>query len=146
MTPILLGLAMAVGAPQAKEKPKAEPSMIGEWELEARTMGGAPILPFARSGHLRYTFTAAGECVVSTVPGVPPSRHSFTVDPKADPPAFTFLYEMSGTAVDGIYKVDGDTLTLCWDRGPKAARPKAFESPVGTQVVLYVLKRVKAKE
>ena len=147
MTPVLLGLALAVSAPQAKER-KADSPLIGEWDVESRVMDGAPIAPFARSGRLRYTFTAGGDCVVSTVPGIPPSRRTFTADPKADPPALSLISNVGGpeTVIECTYKVDGDTLTLCWDRSPGAARPKAFESPVGSKVTLYVLKRVKAKE
>jgi hypothetical protein len=58
------------------------------------------------------------------------------------------VQDVAGRASAGayIYKVDGDTLSLCWDRGPGAARPKKLESPAGSEVVLYVFKRVKAKE
>ncbi|HKB03931.1 MAG TPA: TIGR03067 domain-containing protein [Gemmataceae bacterium] len=146
MTPVLLSLALAVGAPQAKDKPKAEPSLVGEWELESRTLGGAPILPFALAGRIRYTFKAAGECVITVGTGVPPTRYTFLHDPKADPPTFAFLQGAAGPVVEGIYKVDGDTLTLCWDCKPKAAPPTAFVSPTGSQVVLNGFKRVKAKD
>jgi uncharacterized protein (TIGR03067 family) len=146
MSPLLLGLTLSLGAPQAKDRPAAEQSLVGEWVLDARTIGGNPVSPFTPAGSLRYTFTGAGECTVSTVPGIPPSKYSFTADGKADPPAFTLVSEGAGTVTAGIYKVEGDTLTLCWDRGPEAARPKKFESAVGSQMVLYVLKRVKAKE
>jgi len=143
-----VAVALLVGAPQAKDAPRAEPSLLGEWELQSRTVGGAPTAAFTRAGRLRYTFTDAGECVVSPGPGIPPSRYSFTADPKADPPAFALTQEVGGaaTTIAGIYKVEGDTLTLCWDHAPGAARPKAFEAPAGTQVRLYVLQRVKAKD
>jgi uncharacterized protein (TIGR03067 family) len=142
----LLALPLAVAAPLPKDPPKKEPpSLVGEWVLESRTTGGVVGPPFTLSGGLRYTFPADGECVVSPGPGVPPGRYSFAADPKADPPALALRRPgpRAEMAVDGIYKVEGDTMTLCWDHAPGGARPKAFESPAGTQVRLYVFKRVK---
>ncbi len=39
-----------------------------------------------------------------------------------------------------IYKLDGDTLTVCVN-GPDLERPTEFKSPEGTQVMLLTLKR-----
>jgi hypothetical protein len=50
MTPLLLGLALAVAAPQAKDRPKDESALVGEWELESRTEGGAPGRPILPGG------------------------------------------------------------------------------------------------
>ncbi|MFO0844671.1 MAG: TIGR03067 domain-containing protein [Gemmataceae bacterium] len=42
----------------------------------------------------------------------------------------------------GIYKIDGDTLTICY-APPKGKRPEAFESKEGTGVTLSVWVREK---
>jgi hypothetical protein len=47
----------------------------------------------------------------------------------------------------GIYKLDGNTLTLCLAvGGEEANRPAKFESPAGSMVMLLTLKRPVKKE
>ena len=43
----------------------------------------------------------------------------------------------------GIYKLDGDVLTLCLASGKDAERPKKLESPAGSTVMVLTLKRAK---
>jgi len=71
------------------------------------------------------------------------------VDAKPDPPTVDLV---SNTAVNnglrlvGIFKVEGDTLTICGTRQKGADRPARFESPAGSQFAIYVLKRAKPKD
>ena len=43
----------------------------------------------------------------------------------------------------GIFKIDGDTLTICMSDKGASERPTKFESPEGSKVMLLTLKRAK---
>ena len=44
----------------------------------------------------------------------------------------------------GIYKLDGDTLTLCFSRVEEKERPKEFATKTGSEQLLVVFKRPKS--
>jgi len=143
MSSTLLIIALMLGAPALKDPPK--PSILGAWELESQIINGTLAPPYP-SGGLYYEFKFNGTCVMSRFLGgaVPPGTLRFDIDPKADPAAITMRGMGSRqSSLIGIWKVDGDTLTLCLDRSGTNARPKSFESPKGSQITLYVFKRMK---
>jgi uncharacterized protein (TIGR03067 family) len=141
-----LVLTVACGAPALKDPPPRVPDIVGKWEIESRTVGGVTLPPYG-PGSLWYTFAADGQCVISRGSDIPPSQMSFTIDARASPPTFT-LRPKGGhqEGLSGIYKVESDTLTLCFDRDRRNATPGVFESPKGSQVVLYTFRRVKADD
>lgn len=146
--PTTLVLSLLVAAPALKDPPAKEPpSVVGEWEMESTTFAGRPRPPVGgAAGSLRYVFAADGSWTIyrgeRKVGG---ADRAYFADPKADPPAIDLKYEpadQDGRVGRGIYKVEGDRLTLCLSRGD-APRPKGFDSSAEAPTTLYVFKRVK---
>lgn len=69
-----------------------------------------------------------------------PKLIDWTTDPKGE-------FEDADTFAEGIYKLDGDTLTVCYhvrdNRFAKGNRPTEFKSVAGSDAMLIVLKRAK---
>jgi len=139
MTPIVLGLALAIAAPAPKEAPKKDqPTVVGTWLPETIVVGGAPE---KLEAGMTFTLTGDGKCMVKEGKNEP-DEMSYSMDPKKDPGHLDLREPgMQGELMKGIYKLDGDTLTLCLSM--KGDRPTAFASPAGSMVILVTLKRMK---
>jgi uncharacterized protein (TIGR03067 family) len=67
----------------------------------------------------------------------------FTLDPKKSPKRIDFRNTTHRGSYQGVYKLEGDTLTICWREGEKEAdRPADFD-PRQKNVWLHVYKRKK---
>jgi uncharacterized protein (TIGR03067 family) len=144
MNAMLLGVALAVGAPAAKDDPtKNPPSLVGEWVAEKGVRGGDDRAVPAES--VRFEFAADGKVRI-TEGSKSPEGTEYTADPKKVPAEVSILLPpgKKEPPILGIYKVEGDTLTICLRNG--GDRPTTFESPKGSDVMLLTLKRVKRKE
>jgi len=129
----LLTVAITLAAPAGKEA-KAEPGKIeGEWIVEKYVQGGKE--NEKRKGS-HFTFKD-GHVSVQEEGG---KGIDYKVDPKANPATLDLTFIAS---IPGIYNIDGDTLTICFPKGEKGERPKKFESPEGSGLVLMILKREK---
>ena len=144
---LLLGLALAVGAPAVKDPPKKDaPSIAGEWVAVSVEAGGKgqdfPDREFA------FTLTADGKFLIRRAKGGETAEGVYKLDPKKSPPEIDVSYpqDQGETPLLGIYKLDGDALTLCLAEGKDARRPTKFESPAGARVMVLVLERVKKKD
>jgi uncharacterized protein (TIGR03067 family) len=143
----LVLLALTVAAPGPKDPPKKDPSgVVGDWVyVKIVTAGGDG--PDPPEG-LTMTFTADGMTAVHS--GIEKPRFTpYKADPKKDPPEIDFLPARTNPDAPGgygIYRIEGDTLTLCLPYGDNTIRPTAFESRAGTEVAIITLKRAKKKD
>jgi len=140
----VLILALVVAAPAKKDSDAKEASIVGEWAGEKAVAGGQE-KPVPEGG-ITFTFAADGKLTVKEGPREKPDTGSYKLDPKKDPSEIDIIppLEKKDPPIAGIYKLDGDTLTLCFSKG-KGGRPTKFESPEGSDTIVMTLKRVKRK-
>jgi uncharacterized protein (TIGR03067 family) len=140
MTPLLLGLAIGIGAPAVKDPPKKDPpSIVGEWVPQSAVIGGKNDPPPAGT---TFEFTKDGKAIMKE-PGSKGDEMNYSVDLKKDPMEID-LKESAGMkemVMPGILKIDGDTLTICI--AMVGERPKTFASPANSNNMLITMKRAK---
>jgi uncharacterized protein (TIGR03067 family) len=137
-----IGLAVAVGAPGAKDPPKKEASIVGVWVREKLTANGKDESEHAAGA--RFTFTEDGKFLMKQKDREERDEGTYKVDPKKDPAEIDLMGRggKKDSPFPGIYKLDGDTLTICILKGG-ATRPTKFESPEGSELILMTFKRAK---
>jgi uncharacterized protein (TIGR03067 family) len=141
VNPVLLGLAVAVGAPALKEAPKPESPLLGEWALVEWLQNGQPVGVPAGSGG---RFLAGGKRVWRDGSGEPEDR-AYKLIPKTSPAQLDLIRNQDGPSPivhPCIFKVDGDTLTIAVGE-PGGDRPTTFDK---SAYMLMTLTRVKAKD
>lgn len=140
-TAILIGVVLAVAAPGDKEAPKKEaPSVVGEWDSEKAVQGGMERpLP---DGGIKITFTTDGKFLFKKGNN-DEQTGSYKVDATKSPGEIDITPPNEDAPHIGIFKSDGDTLTICLADKGSTDRPTKFESPDGTKIMLITLKRAK---
>jgi len=136
MNTLVLGLAIIVAAPAPKEAKKPEPTILGEWSLESAVFMGMP-LP-APKGRNTINFTPDGKCITFAGDVATAETASFTHDAKKSP-AEIDLIEGKGMTMKGIYKIEGETLTICI--AIDGQRPDKFGA--NDKFMMMTLKRMK---
>ncbi|MFO0798108.1 MAG: TIGR03067 domain-containing protein [Gemmataceae bacterium] len=130
--------AAAVAAAQPADEMKAA---AGKWTVGKATLGGSDFTKAFKALELvlapdgAYTLTFNGETDKGTV----------KVDATKTPKEMDIIGKEgpnAGKTIKTIYKLDGDTMTVCYELGD-GPRPAAFESKAGTKVFLAEYKRAK---
>jgi uncharacterized protein (TIGR03067 family) len=140
MTPTALTLTVIPSAPALKDAPTKEPPVVGRWVATQVLIGGTD-----NNQHegLEYEFTADGTWIIYRDGKALDGARSYMIDLKAKPAAMD-LTENSGGPYPGIFKIEGDGMTVLFAIGTKG-RPTGFDVPTdGLMKVLF--KRAKASD
>ena len=131
----LIAIAGAVtAAPGAKDAPKKDAPTVGEWLLVS--IDGQNAVP------TYCEFRANGDMIVSARFGSAEAdfKWQYEVNEKATPARIDMT--AGDTLHEGIFKIEGERLTICWREG-RGKRPKGFGEKGATQ---EVFERVKKKD
>ena len=135
---VTLVLALMIGAPGAKNPPPKADRLFGIWVMQSVAVAGT-VHPevddrrwefLADGTHMRYV---GDEKIWKK--GLP-----YSVEPRIKPAALN-IGEFGPSLA--IYKIDGDTLTICVAQNARKTRPTDFETPKDMDTCLYVFKRLK---
>ena len=131
---LVAAAGLALAAPGPKNDVPKQPPLVGEWRL-VRTDD----TPTSRETDRIEEFRPGGVHVLRLWggPGLESrNEHRYTVDVKADPPRLDVADDLVG-----IFKVEGDTLSVCFRVRTTGPRPTQFKAIDGEQR-LFVYQRV----
>jgi uncharacterized protein (TIGR03067 family) len=111
---VLAGLTLA--APRPKDPPKKDPPFVGKWQLVQ--MDGA------KADFMTIEYSADGTAIRTDKDARPGFRWRYITDTSTAPAKLDYLYDDKPPDLC-IFKLDGDTLTVCYSLGDRA-RPKEF--------------------
>jgi uncharacterized protein (TIGR03067 family) len=130
---VACGLSV-VAAPQGAGGDKAK--LQGTWELSKMSFGGKDF-PLPENGKLVLTFK--GDKVIAKQPGKPDEDRGYSVDESKKPSVMTVAKTDKEKEMKGIFKVEGDTLTVGMSK-PGDPVPAGFD---GKDVMLMTFKKAK---
>ena len=140
---LMIGVVLAVGAPAVKDPPKKDVSIVGEWIVEKLMVGDFDVSPKGKES-LRFVFANDGQVTV-TEDAKKPEVSEYKVDLKKSPAEIDILptKDSKDKPMLGIFKIEGDVLTISCVEGTKDPRPTKFESTKESPTFLITLRRVK---
>src|SRR5262249_18958673 len=130
--------AAAPEAGGAKAAPRADADALqGAWKVVRRVRNGEEVGE-KKAGPVRLYFRGAK--VYEMVGEFFVEEYGFTLDGEQNPAPSDLTSARTGTT-EAIYRVKGDTLTLCRPMNPDVERPATFASKADSDLELLVLKR-----
>jgi len=147
MRAILLMAALVVAVPDRPNptpkdaaKPIAE-QLVGEWRLVSGVYGGTEK---KEADGTTMTFTPTEIHIIEKGQGRRQEDATYRLDDKRKPVGIDIMpKQMGNQKIEGILKIEGDMLTLCFAHGGRGDRPLDFASLKDTRVALLLFQRIK---
>jgi uncharacterized protein (TIGR03067 family) len=111
----------------------------GEWAAESGERNGQP-LPIDQIGLQRAVFD--GDMLRVNMPGGMKGEGHFQLTDTASPRQIGLFVAGENKGMRGIYKLEGDRLTLGMDQNPAGPLPSRFAAPAGSTIDVVVMRRV----
>jgi uncharacterized protein (TIGR03067 family) len=137
-----LALVFLIAAAEPAQDAKQELDKLqGEWTLVSTEVGGK-MRPDTVNAVSKLTISG-NQWVVTYRDFASNARATIAIDPSKHPKTIDLTFRGSeGLPARGIYKLEGDTLTVCYNATVGGERPKEFKS-TQEMGVLDVFKRAK---
>jgi uncharacterized protein (TIGR03067 family) len=138
-----LALALVLAPAAADDPPKRPRELAAAWVLTRSETDGQVSTPEAGAPKSRLTFPAPDKCLFQAGD----VRLEFTV--KVDAAAKPALVDVTlggpdnPQTLEGIWKVEGDTLPVCLSPPQKKERPTEFAAGAGSGRLLFTFQRDK---
>jgi uncharacterized protein (TIGR03067 family) len=136
----IFAVVLPLAAPGLKDTPNDQ-GLVGEWEMVRSAASG-----WVDEGKVQFIFTADGKWTsIRDGKQWDIAKTAYVLDPKAHPPTIDMIHTLGAgdsATFKGIYKLNGDALTIC-SANPGHPRPTTFEAPAKTTVKIMVLRRLK---
>jgi uncharacterized protein (TIGR03067 family) len=135
---VVLLAGIARPAPALKE---SVPPLLGRWECTSLTVGGVAQAP----DKCVWEFVVGGK-LWRHYGDPPPAQHRYTTDPAKSPALLDWTDRDGEDTIEAIYKVEGNTLSVCFSNLAGDSRPDRFESPAKSNLRLLTFRRIRPEE
>jgi uncharacterized protein (TIGR03067 family) len=136
----VLAMGLLIAADKAKDDAKDDQKNIqGAWTVVSIEQGGEK-QPEEKVKDVRITFGADGKGHIKH--GDKEMDMTYELDSAKSPKQITVKHD-NGVTMRGIYKLDGDTLTVCMGEEDSNERPTEFATKAGSKAHMVTLKRDK---
>jgi len=133
----------AICSASADDKSVADlKAMVGKWDIAKAELGGKDITEHLKN--MKFEIAEGGKYTAQL--GEEKDVGAFTVDTAKKPKEMDIKGDggpNKGKLIKAIYKLDGDTMTICYELGGGETRPAKFESKDDTKLLLVNYKRKK---